>query len=108
MTQADEESFERAKTATGTLPDGSQVHKLIHTTIEEAKATSAVQWLALSTALTLHDLDAVAAQVPAPALVHGHRVSPGRHGTRRIVYRPSFWFEAEVVLADETAEERLF
>lgn len=77
MTEADEESYEEAKAATGKVPDGSQVYKVIYATVGEDKATSAVHGVALSDRFTLRDLDSVVAQVPAPAVAITVPLPPG-------------------------------
>jgi hypothetical protein len=76
MTQADEESLEQAKAATGSVPDDSQVYKVVHSTIAEDRATSAVQGLAFPKTVTLHDVDAVVAQLPTPLPGAGLQLPP--------------------------------
>jgi len=66
MTEADEATLEEAKSASGALPDGTRAYKVIHATAGASRAVSAVQGVALPQRLTLHDLDAAAASLPAP------------------------------------------
>ena len=77
MTEADEQSLEQAKATTGTIADGSRVFKIIRETVGGDNATSLVQGVALSNRLTLHDVDAVIAQVPEPRPGKSVRVPPG-------------------------------
>lgn len=79
MTEVDAETYEQAEATTGGIPAGSRVYKVIQGNVGEASAASRVSGVALSDKLTLRDLDAVAAQVPAPDLSARIAVPPGAH-----------------------------
>lgn len=95
MTATDEESFEQAKASTGTVSSGSQVFKVLQTTIDDRRSFSAVRGVALSDRLTLRDIDAVVPQLPAPGAGKAIDLPQGTE--------PGFLFAMASVL-DETVD----
>lgn len=77
MTEADEQSLEQATASTGKLPTGSRVFKVIHALVAGGRATADVQGVALSDRWTLHDVDAVIAQVPSARTSAPVPIPPG-------------------------------
>jgi hypothetical protein len=83
-TGGQDQSFDEAKGSVQSVPDGSQVYKVIDAALGPSKATAALQKLGLSPKLTLHDLDAVISQIPVP---HSSTSVSVPHGTQ-----PGFLF----------------
>lgn len=70
-------SFEQAQGSTVRAAEDLQIYKVIDATVGRSCATATVQKLGLSPHLTLHDLDAVIAQIPPARPGASSQVPPG-------------------------------